>query len=200
MTEPTDGSVPTDHFETLYANSDDPWAYETGDYERRKYALTLDALPRQRYAAAFELGCSIGVLTNMLALRCDTVLGGDCSAKAIELARAKHPAPNIEYRVMRAPQELPAGCRFDLIVLSEVLYFFSPEDLAAVAAFVRSATNPGGNVMLVNYLGPTGHAASGDDAADGLIARLGRNAMLIQQIREPHFRVDVLALAAADGA
>ena len=33
------------YFEQLYASDPDPWRFATSDYERDKYAATLDALP-----------------------------------------------------------------------------------------------------------------------------------------------------------
>ena len=38
-----------DKLTRLYEESADPWGFETSAYERRKYALTLAALPRERY-------------------------------------------------------------------------------------------------------------------------------------------------------
>ena len=58
-----DTSTPPEYFDRMYAESDDPWRFETSEYERRKYAATLAALPRARYENALEIGCSIGVLT-----------------------------------------------------------------------------------------------------------------------------------------
>ena len=72
MTEP--GSLPAGYFEALYAAAPDPWDFEGSDYERGKYAATLAALPQPRYARALEVGCSIGVLTALLAPRCDRLL------------------------------------------------------------------------------------------------------------------------------
>ena len=48
-------------------------------YERRKRALTLAALPQERYRSALEVGCSIGTLTADLAPRCDNLLAVDAS-------------------------------------------------------------------------------------------------------------------------
>src|SRR3954470_11883864 len=46
-----DGSgIVSEHwFAQFYADSADPWDYTTSAYERRKYALTLAALPHDRY-------------------------------------------------------------------------------------------------------------------------------------------------------
>jgi hypothetical protein len=51
------------YFSDRYAASADPWGLAERWYESRKYALSLALLPRERYRAAFEPGCSIGVLS-----------------------------------------------------------------------------------------------------------------------------------------
>jgi predicted TPR repeat methyltransferase len=186
-------SVPTAHFDALYARADDPWGFETSDYEREKYAETIAALPPGRFARAFELGCSIGVLTGLLAERCDTILGGDCSEAAIERARRRNAgAPRIHFERMRAPGELPSGS-FDLIVLSEVLYFLSRDDLLATAAYCEGTLAPNGLVILVNYLGATDAAFSGDAAAEAFLEAAKPWATLDKALRRPSFRLDVLA-------
>ena len=53
------------YFDGIYAASGDPWRFASSAYELSKYALTLEALPRERYPQALEIGCSIGSsLTN----------------------------------------------------------------------------------------------------------------------------------------
>ena len=75
-----------DKLTRLYDESPDPWGFETSWYERRKYALTLASLPRERYTSAYEPGCSIGVLTRLLADRCDSLLASDIIPRAVEAA------------------------------------------------------------------------------------------------------------------
>lgn len=186
-------SVPTAHFDALYERSSDPWRFETSDYERQKYARTIAALGGRRFKSGFELGCSIGVLTARLAERCDKLLAGDCSEAAIALAR-RRPMPNdaVVFRTMRAPDDLPDG-EFDLIVLSEVLYFLSHDDLRAVAAYCGNSLETDGLLLLVNYLGPTDTALSGDEAADAFIEATSGHARIVEQQRDTHFRLDLLA-------
>lgn len=62
------------YFNALYELDPDPWKFASSAYERAKYALTMSALPKQRYRSAFEVGCSIGILTRALSLRCEEVL------------------------------------------------------------------------------------------------------------------------------
>ena len=68
-------SLDLGHFEKLYERNPDPWRFASSDYERMKYAATLEALPKERYARALDVGCSIGVFTAALAQRCDHLLG-----------------------------------------------------------------------------------------------------------------------------
>ncbi|KPC81578.1 SAM-dependent methyltransferase, partial [Streptomyces sp. NRRL F-6602] len=66
----------------MYADAPDPWRLADRWYEHRKYTLTLASLPRRRYRRAFEPGCSVGVLTRMLAGRCEEVVAADRVATA----------------------------------------------------------------------------------------------------------------------
>jgi trans-aconitate methyltransferase len=72
----------------LYRQHPDPWGYTSSWYEQRKYAITVACLPRRRYRRAFEPGCSIGVLTELLAARTDALISADFAATAVE--HAKH--------------------------------------------------------------------------------------------------------------
>ena len=67
-------SLPPSYFDKLYSENPDPWKFETSVYEANKYAATIAALPKERYRAAFEIGGSIGVLTEKLQERCDSLL------------------------------------------------------------------------------------------------------------------------------
>ena len=68
-------SLAPEYFEDVYNANDDPWNFASSEYEAAKYAATLAALPREKYASAFEIGCSIGVLTEKLAARCENLAG-----------------------------------------------------------------------------------------------------------------------------
>ena len=66
-----------EHFRRLYARSADPWGFRTSGYEQEKYRRTIATLGERRFRSGFEPGCSIGVLTRMLATRCDALLAAD---------------------------------------------------------------------------------------------------------------------------
>ena len=71
------------YFEDMYKAASDPWGFEDRWYERRKYAISVAQLPESRYRSAFEPGCSVGVLTRMLARRCDRLLSCDLAEAAV---------------------------------------------------------------------------------------------------------------------
>lgn len=122
-------SVADSYFDELFQASDDPWAFKQRWYERRKRALTLAALPRERYSAIFEPGCANGELSADLATRCNSLLACDTCLPAVELARERLSSFG-HTRVIQArlPQQWPDE-RFDLIVLSELGYYLDEADL-----------------------------------------------------------------------
>lgn len=193
-------TVPPDYFADLYASNPDPWGFETSAYETEKYDATLASLKRETYPAALEVGCSIGVLTQKLAERCADLLSIDVASSAIETAQARCAGlPQVRFAKSVVPGEWPAG-RFDLIMLSEVLYFFTREDLATLVARMRESLNPGGEVVMVHWLGETHYPLSGDVAVEAVIALSEGWLDVVHQTRAPLYRLDVLqARAAASG-
>lgn len=131
-------------FDAIHAGSAEPWSAADSWYEARKRQLTLAALPRPRFAAGLEIGCSTGVLTRELADRCATLTGVDFSAEAVKTARARTAGLHgVDIRQLAVPQQWPEGT-FDLIVLSEVGYYLDPEALReTVSLMARSLTADG---------------------------------------------------------
>ena len=128
----------------MYQAAADPWGFEDRWYEQRKYTVSLALLPAVRYRSAFEPGCSIGVLTRMLARRCDAVLSCDVAAAAVRTAaRRTGDLPHVQVEQREIPGGWPAG-RFDLIVFSEILYYFGDHDLEQVLKNAISALEPEG--------------------------------------------------------
>ncbi len=184
------------YFAAMYRkNNGDPWGYETSWYEQRKYALTLAALPREHYARGFEPGSSIGVLTEQLASRCDALVGLELVESVAERARARV-GENTEVRVGRIPEEWPEG-RFDLVVLSEVLYYLTEADIADVLARLDGCMEPGGHVVAVHYRLETDYPLSGDRVHALLDEHAWTN---VGRYREAAFAIDVYEAAEAPEA
>lgn len=153
-------------FDALYERGIDPWNFRGSDYERAKYRATLEALPRARYGRAVEAGCSIGELARALAERADATLGIDVSEVALAEARRVHgEVPGLSFELGELPRDWPPGpC--DLAVLSEVLYYLSPDEIDALGASVAGTLAPGGHCIAVCWLGETGERLDGDGAAE----------------------------------
>ncbi len=188
----SDQSTPPDYFDRLYADNPDPWRFATDHYEHDKYAATLAMLPRARFRSGVEIGCSVGVLTRLLAGRCDTLLGIDGSETALVHARTRcRDAGHVAFARMQVPAEWPPH-RFDLIMLSEILYFLSRSDLQAVARQVLRSLDADGVVVLVDWLGETGSAQSGEEAAENFIAATRGDLCVLAGQRTPQYRIDLL--------
>lgn len=146
----SDATVEDDALDLVHRQRPDPWQVDSF-YERRKRALTLASLPRERYARALEVGCSVGALAVDLAGRCDELLAVDDSETAIDLARRRTAGlEHVDVRRARVPDEWPEG-RFDLVSISEVGYFLSPRDLAEVVARACRALTDDGHLLLCHW-------------------------------------------------
>jgi SAM-dependent methyltransferase len=163
MTRKT-ATIPPEYFEEKYKADLDPWRFRTSDYERDKYQATLGSLTKDKYSAGLEVGCSIGELTKLLNPRCANLLAIDGSATAIEAARSVNDR-NVSFCVANLPEEFPDGS-FDLIVLSEVLYYFEKSDLQRVAQSCMDAISRGGDIILCHWLGETDYPLSGVEASE----------------------------------
>ena len=179
-----------EYFEGLYAEAGDPWDFETSEYERNKYERTLESLGERRFHRALEAGSSIGVFTQMLADRCDELLAVDVSERAVAAARERlsaHRNVRVERRTL--PEEMPDG-PFDLIVASEVLYYFTREEmLAALRAFERQLAR-GGILLAVHWRRETmTYPLQGDEVHELLMehTRLQNK----EDIVEPDYRLDL---------
>ncbi|MCG7363630.1 nodulation S family protein [Roseomonas sp. ACRSG] len=188
-------SLPASYFDALYAADPDPWKFRSSPYEAAKYEATLAALPRPHYGSVLEIGCSIGVLTRMLAPRCGRLLALDGSARALASAR-RHCAglAQVDFAQREIPRQWPRG-QHDLILFSEVLYYLDEEDLARTAALTLRALRPAGEVLLVHWTGTTDYPLSGDAAVEGFMAATGQALAVMEQSRRERYRMDLLRLA-----
>jgi trans-aconitate methyltransferase len=144
-------TLPGSYFDELYEANVDPWGFTNRWYEERKRAITLAVLPERRYATAYEPGCSVGVLTLGLAERCDALLASDISAIALREAAARlEGRDHVRFERRRLPAEWPEG-QFELVVLSEILYYFNDADLRDVVTRSSAAVAPGGTLVSVHW-------------------------------------------------
>lgn len=183
-------SVTGDRFEALHQVSADPWAVRTRWYERRKRTLTCAVLPEESYSRGFEIGCSNGEMSAVLAERCEALICVDSAPTAVALATERtSAAPNVQVQRMRVPEEWPAGS-FDLVVISEVAYYLAPDQWAATIDRILGSLNEGGQVVLCHW---TGHAddfaQSGWDAHAAFANRTGLRVLV--QHHDAEFLLEV---------
>ncbi|GLZ46384.1 methyltransferase [Actinomycetospora sp. NBRC 106375] len=185
-------SLSSAYFDDLYARDADPWGIEAGWYEERRRAVVLAALPRPRYARAFEPGCASGALSVGLAERCDELVCRDAADRAVAAARARLAGRRgVDVARGELPGEVPAG-PFDLVVASEVAYYLDADDRAACWDAVEERLVPGGHLLAVHWLrAAPEYPVEGPAVHDELAARPG----LARTVRhdEADFRLEVYA-------
>jgi SAM-dependent methyltransferase len=185
-------SLDATYFENIYAESDDPWHFATSAYEAQKYAATIEMLGPGLYARGLEIGCSIGVLSRMLAERCHELISVDISPRALASARERcADRANVQFELADIPKGFPAG-PFDLVVLSEVAYYWSDEDLALARRRIAAA-GPRGTLVLVHYLPKVEDYVRDGDAVHESFLRDPRFERRRSK-REKLYRIDVLAI------
>ncbi len=141
-----DGSA----WERFYSR-EDPYGLATSTYEREKYERTLAALGAESFGRALEVGCSVGVFTEFLAPRCGELLAVDISEHAVRQAQARVARlPQVRCERRTLPAEMPPG-PLDLIVCSDVLYYWPVEDLRAALRRFEQALGPGGRLVAAHY-------------------------------------------------
>lgn len=182
------------YFEKIYAKSDDPWGFASREYELHKYLDTLMYLPHPHYRAAFEPGCSIGVLSGMLAARVDSLLSVDVSEKALEKARQRNAdKANVEFRYMQFPSE-KTDQTFDLVLLSEVAYYWGDEEFDQARDEIIRMLEPGGDLVLVHWTPfVDDYPLTGDEVHERFIRFSQENNALqhLEGKRETSYRLDV---------
>jgi phosphoglycolate phosphatase-like HAD superfamily hydrolase len=184
-------SLPASYFEALYTTDPDPWKFETSEYEIKKYQATLAALPKQ-YNNAFEIGGSIGVLTEQLADKCKSLLCVDASKIAQEQAieRCKH-LSQVRFEVMCLPQQFPEEM-FDLILVSEVGYYLSWEDLLTARQMILEHLQPGGHLLLVHWtLFAQDYPLNGNEVHDAFMEFTPDKLRHLKGQREEEYRLDL---------
>lgn len=178
-------STPAAYFDALY-RANDPYGYRQRWYEKRKRSLLLASLTRAHYDSAWEIGCSNGESTADLASVCGRVLATDLSARAVELARARtEMLGNVVVAQARHPADWP-DVTFDLIVLSEVGYFMSRDDLETTCERLHGTLRDGGLLVACHWLQPFDAAPLAGQEVHAVLRNCLRLASCFQYI-DPDF-------------
>jgi SAM-dependent methyltransferase len=179
----------SDFFEAKYRQQADPWNFAASAYELGRYKATVAALAGQRYARGLEPGCSIGILTERLAPLCDRLDAFDFSATAVEQARqrcARLPQVQLHCGALSAAQCFSS---YDLIVLSEIGYYFTPAQWRELTGAIAFAAKPGTTLLAVHWLGTSvDHCMNGEEVHE--ILRGQPLVQLDHSERHQAFRLD----------
>lgn len=160
-------------FERRYQDKADPWDFATSSYELGRYETLLNSLSATKYGCVYEPGCSVGVLTQHLAKIAGRVIATDFAPSAVEQAKARCAGlHNVEievgdvsrYRLVAAP---------DLIVFSEIGYYFPASELRHVANFLAEQLASQGELLAAHWLGRSNdHVLHGHAVHEQLLAVL----------------------------
>ena len=170
-------------FDRLYLKDGDPWRFASSEYELGRYEVTMQALASRRYRHAFEPGCSIGVLTERLATICDYVDAIDISSVAVQQAsRRCSGLSNVKIRQGALPTDIPTGT-FDLLVLSEIGYYFDTAQLKTLIGHLAERMASGSVLLAVHWLGSSpDHILSGSQVHEAISS----TETLTQDLSENH--------------
>jgi hypothetical protein len=163
----------SEFFDAKYLKKSDPWNFSSDAYELSRYEQIISSISDHRYRNAFEPGCSIGVLTEKLAASCDGVTACDFSATAALQAKERC-ASLAHVNVHCASITDHFDGEFDLLVLSEIGYYFSRQDWQTISWHLMDRLAPGAVVIAAHWLGRSEHhSMPGDDVHDVLCAHHG---------------------------
>ncbi|GEL17542.1 SAM-dependent methyltransferase [Pseudonocardia asaccharolytica] len=190
--------------ERLY-RAPDPYGIAGSSYEQAKYDLIMQTLEDARYARALEVGCGEGQLAERLVELTDELVAVDISAAAIERTRSRlADDPRVVAERRTLPLGMPQGT-FDLMVCSDILYYWEPTTLRLGIDRLMSRLRPGGRLLLLHYRGDFGQANHADAVHEIARNRAGARAYQHVVARTLHgagpqgagIRLDVFARASA---
>ena len=156
-------------FEEMYRHNGDPWSFASSAYELSRYDTIVHALSMGRYRRAFEPGCSIGVLTERLASLCDRVEATDISPTAVAIAIERCSRfPHVDIYCKPLDESFSVE-DIDLLVLSEIGYYFDRDRWKTVADHLVRSVIKSGTILAAHWLGQSkDHRQHGDSVHDVL--------------------------------
>lgn len=157
-------TVSKEFFEEKYRANRDPWDFSSSSYELNRYDEIMRVLGKRTFHHGFEPGCSIGVLTELLAARCRHLFAMDISPTAVAMARRRcEQYTNVTIVEGALPDDLPRDT-FDLIIFSEIGYYFERDVLAGIRDSLTEHLANQGLFVGVHWLGVSpDHLLSGDE-------------------------------------
>jgi SAM-dependent methyltransferase len=180
-------------FEKKFRVDIDPWDYAHSRFELFKRGVLLQACGPSRHGRVLELGCAIGETSRRLLRLALRLLAVDASPTALrEAARRTACSRRIRFKRAILPGQMPRG-PFDLIVVSELIYYLRPHYLNPLADRIYAALAPGGMTVILNHRRPFDDAAIMPALAHRRMRRrLARRMAVLRDVSHRHFDVTVL--------
>jgi SAM-dependent methyltransferase len=191
--QPVARPIDIDGFENLFQRDPDPWDYETSAFEAHKRSVLMRYAGLGPRGRVLELACANGVTTQALmkvGLRV-TALDGSSTAIAQARTRLGHIR---RLRLLHAnlPKGLPKES-FDLIVVSEIVYYLGSIAARRLAEGVANRVAPGGRVVVLHHHLNFPDASVNPEHAHRDFVRLLRERMtLVRSARTGRFCVAAL--------
>ena len=150
----------------FYKRTVDPYHFDGTPYEAEKYAHTMRLLNGRIYENALEIGAAEGIFTQLLAPICTSVLAVEVADAAVARANERlRGCTNVTFIQATLPHQMPDG-QFDLIIASDVLYYFPKDVVLELLARFEEGLKPGGILFTLHYLGNFGQAIVGRELHD----------------------------------
>lgn len=151
-------AIDLEEFERKFAADPDPWKTWSSSFEQMKRRNLRHMVGTGRHGRVLEVAAGNGSNTSMLASRALRLTATEGTASGAELtARAVSGVPRTTVLQLDLAMPFP-GPRYDLIVISEVLYYLDARTLSVLANNVANTLQPGGALVLAH------HTAFFDDA------------------------------------
>jgi SAM-dependent methyltransferase len=144
-------AIDLDGFAAKFATDDDPWRTFCSRDEAVKRAAILHALGPGTVGRVLELASGNGSNSRALAPRALRLDATEGTAEGTHLtARAIVGRPRARAIQCALPARFPRA-RYDAIVIAELLYYLTPNEMARVAADCAAALPVGGRLILAHH-------------------------------------------------
>jgi SAM-dependent methyltransferase len=180
-------------FENKFRANIDAWDYSHSPFERAKRGLLLRACGPLKHGRVLELGCAIGETTRELARLSLRLVAVDASPTALKEAARRIPRrQHIRFQRAILPGQMPRG-PFDVIVISELVYYLRAHHLNSLADRSFAALAPGGIAVVLNHRRPFEDASVIPALAHHrLRSRLAKRMAILRDDPYRHFDITVL--------
>lgn len=139
------------NFEQLYASEDDPWSI--GDARSPRYSRYFDVIRPHARGRILDIGCGLGAFLARFEGTAESLDGVELSATAVAKGAKRYPSISFHEGSAAALDKIAglSGCRFDLIICSDVVYYLTDDKKAALMDWITRHLAPGGHAFIAAW-------------------------------------------------